>query len=92
VRTPRNSSLSRSISEKHELRDGWRYLIGSRAQLQPVWTAYGIGAFESAMGSGVDHNDAIFVIDRQGRERELVHSDIEVSTLVRDLRLLMDER
>jgi protein SCO1/2 len=82
----------RAFSDKHGLREGWRYLIGSRAQLQPVWTAYGIGAFESAMGSGVDHNDAIFVIDRQGRERELVHSDIEVSTLVRDLRLLSEER
>ena len=82
----------RAFSEKHELRDGWRYLIGSRSQLQVVWSEYGVGAFASATGSAVDHNDAIFLIDPQGRERELVHSDITVATLVADVRALLDER
>ncbi len=82
----------RAFSEKHELRKGWRYLIGTRPQLQMVWTAYGVGAFMSATGSGVDHNDAIFLIDPGGRERELVHSDITVATLASDVRALRTER
>lgn len=82
----------RAFSEKYELSAGWRYLIGTRAQLQTVWALYGVGAFGRSMDSAVDHNDAIFVIDRQGRERELVHSDITVADLVKDIRALADER
>jgi len=82
----------RAFSAQHELSAGWRYLIGTRAQLQTVWAAYGVGAFAAPTGSKVDHNDAIFVIDRQGRERELVHSDIAVADLVKDLRSLVEER
>jgi hypothetical protein len=37
----------------------------------------------------VDHNDAIFVIDPRGRERELVHSDLVLKDFVADLRALM---
>jgi cytochrome oxidase Cu insertion factor (SCO1/SenC/PrrC family) len=82
----------RAFSESHELGAGWHYLIGTRGQLQVVWAAYGVGAFASATGMGVDHNDAIFVIDRQGRERELVHSDIALGDLVKDLRAMSEER
>jgi protein SCO1/2 len=82
----------RAFSEKHDLSAGWRYLIGTRSQLQAVWALYGVGAFGRSMDSAVDHNDAIFVIDRQGRERELVHSDIAVGDLVKDLRAVSGER
>jgi protein SCO1/2 len=82
----------RAFSESHELGAGWRYLIGSRPQLQVVWAAYGVGAFASPDGAGVMHNDAIFVIDRQGRERELVHSDIALGDFAKDLRALAAER
>ena len=57
-----------------------------------MWAKYGVGAFSSATDSSVAHNDAIFVIDPKGRERELVHSDIAVSSLVSDVRVLMNER
>ena len=70
---------SRTFSAAHELSSSWHYLIGSRAQLAPVWSSYGVGAFSSATGHGVDHNDAIYVLDPKGRERELVHSDITVT-------------
>lgn len=79
----------RTFSAAHELSSNWHYLIGSRAQLAPVWSSYGVGAFSSATGHGVDHNDAIYVLDPKGRERELVHSDITVTDLVSDLRALL---
>jgi protein SCO1/2 len=82
----------RAFSEKHDLSAGWRYLIGTRSQLEAVWALYGVGAFGRSMDGVVDHNDAIYVIDRQGRERELVHSDIAVADLVKDLRALSEER
>ena len=82
----------RAFSDRHELREGWRYLIGTRAQLQVVWAKYGVGAFSSATDSSVAHNDAIFVIDRKGRERELIHSDVKLGDLVADLRALAGEK
>lgn len=82
----------RAFSATHDLATNWHYLIGPRAQLEPVWKAYGVGAFASPMaGHGVDHNDAIYVLDANGRERELVHSDIAVSDLVNDLRSLLKQ-
>ncbi len=79
----------RAFSATHELSANWHYLIGTRAQLAPVWSSYGVGAFSSATGHAIDHNDAIYMLDPSGRERELVHSDITVTDLVSDLRTLL---
>lgn len=80
----------RTFSAAHDLSTNWHYLIGARAQLAPVWSAYGIGAFNdtSTMGS-VIHNDAIYVLDTKGREREIVHSDVALKDLVADVRALL---
>ena len=82
----------RSFSDAHDLSAGWHYLIGPRAQLQTVWSSYGVGSFADPSGMGVAHNDAIFVIDRKGRERELIHSDVKLGDLVADLRALAGEK
>ena len=82
----------RAFSAAHDLKDSWRYLIGPRSALATVWSAYGVGAFPAPTGTGVDHNDAIYLIDAQGREREILHSDIALKDLVADVRVLMQER
>ena len=82
----------RSFSDAHDLGAGWHYLIGPRAQLQAVWASYGVGSFADPSGMGVAHNDAIFVIDRKGRERELIHSDVRLADLVSDLHALTNEK
>lgn len=79
----------RAFSAAHDLTANWHYLIGGRAQLAAVWSAYGVGAFAAPTGGGVDHNDAIYLIDPQGRERALVHSDVALGDLVSDLRVLL---
>lgn len=82
----------KTFSNAHDLKQNWRYLVGSRAALSAVWSAYGVGAFATPTGAAVDHNDAIYIIDAKGREREIVHSDIALDDLVRDLRLVLNER
>lgn len=82
-------SAVKAFSLAHDLRDNWRYLIGPRSALQPVWSAYGVGAFAAPTGSGVDHNDAIYLIDAAGHEREIVHSDIALRDLVADIRAVL---
>jgi protein SCO1/2 len=75
------------FSAAHGLRTNWYYLIGTRAQLAPVWAAYGIGV--QAGSATVAHNDAIYLIDRRGRERVLLHSDNLPAELVSDLRVVL---
>lgn len=66
-----------------------RYLIGDRAALAQVWSRYGI--FVDPQGRIVAHTDAIYLIDKQGRQRSLLHSDFDVQLLARDLRTLAAE-
>jgi len=82
----------RDFSASHDLKDNWRYLIGPRAALEKVWSLYGVGSFMDPMPPFVDHNDAVFVIDARGRERELVHSDLVLKDFVADIRVLLQER
>ncbi|MEX2045527.1 MAG: SCO family protein [Chloroflexota bacterium] len=81
----------REFSERHELRDRWHYLIGPRAQLEAVWSLYGIGSFASSGARAVEHNDAIYLIDSRGRERALLHSSDPPNWLLDDLRVLVAE-
>jgi protein SCO1/2 len=78
----------RAFSDARDLKD-WRYLIGPRATLQAVWASYGVGAFDQS--GTVSHNDAIYVIDAKGRERELLHSDVALADLVADLRAVLKD-
>jgi protein SCO1/2 len=75
------------FSAAHELASNWHYLVGGRAQLAPVWAAYGIGV--QAGSTTVTHNDAVYLIDARGRERVLLHSDDLARDLVNDLRALL---
>jgi len=81
-----------AFSAAHDLSTNWSYLIGPRAQLQPVWSLYGVGAFDGPTGMSVDHNDAIYILDAAGKEREIVHSDVALKDFVADLRALLAER
>ena len=75
------------FSAAHGLVSNWHYLVGGRAQLSPVWAAYGIGV--QAGSSTVTHNDAVYLIDRNGRERVLLHSEDLARDLTNDLRALL---
>jgi cytochrome oxidase Cu insertion factor (SCO1/SenC/PrrC family) len=75
------------FSSAHGLAANWYYLVGGRAQLAPVWSAYGIGV--QAGSSTVTHNDAVYLIDTRGRERVLLHSEDLAKDLTNDLRALL---
>jgi protein SCO1/2 len=82
----------KAFSAAHALSENWRYLIGPRAALAAVWSSYGVGAFAAPTGTGVNHNDAIYLIDPQGHEREIVHSDLALTDFIADVRLLLRAR
>lgn len=74
----------------HGMSGSLRYLVGDAASLAAVWQRYGIASLPQE-DDLVGHTDATFLIDRQGRERALLRSDLDVEILVRDLRALIRE-
>ena len=58
-----------SYSQLHGMLGAWDFLTGSLPALRRVWRAYGVQA--AVEGGQIAHTPALFVIDPQGREREL---------------------
>lgn len=72
-------------------------MSGEQADVERAWAAYGIGreegtgAHEPGETAGdVSHTDALFLVDAEGRERELVRRDVTVRALAADLRALLE--
>jgi len=80
----------RSFTADHRLAANWHYLLGERSYLEAIWAMYGVGSFSNGTAV-VSHNDAIYLIDVQGRERLLVHASPSVDDLAADLRALVRE-
>jgi len=79
-----------AFARDHGLTRNFAFLVGGAAQLQAVWTAYGIRIEPDP--TFVGHSDAIYLVDKRGRARVLTHSDIRPQDLVTDLKLLAAER
>jgi protein SCO1/2 len=74
-------------AKKWHLPAGFEWLLGTHAQLAPVWRAYGIAVRPTKDGD-VEHSDAFYVIDRHGDERAGFLSPFIPGLLTRDLRRL----
>jgi protein SCO1 len=68
----------------------FHYLIGSQAQLAPVWKGFHIGV-EAGAKDVVGHSSAEFLIDPSGHERVLYGKDVQPEWIVSDLKTLMKE-
>jgi protein SCO1/2 len=91
-------AAARAFTDRHRLTGrNWHYLTGSAEQLAPVWAAYGVARLPrpgsaAAGASAVDtlgHTDALYLIDRDGRQRSLLRSDFDPDELARALRTLL---
>jgi cytochrome c biogenesis protein CcmG/thiol:disulfide interchange protein DsbE len=62
-----------NYTELHGLAGRWHFLTGSVPQLERVWTAYHVNekALEQAGSNDIEHIAATYVIDRQGRLRDV---------------------
>jgi protein SCO1 len=98
-----DAAAAQAFVEKHRLAGRLRFLLGTLAELQPVWSAYYMyvapapsddpaeRAAASYAARTATHTDALFVIDRQGRERTLLRSDFEPEALASTLKRLLSE-
>jgi protein SCO1/2 len=99
-----DAAAAQAFSAQHGLTGRWHFLLGSRAELTPVWAAYGVYAAppppsadpaERAAAAyaarAAVHTDAVYVLDKQGRQRTFLRSDFEPAALTRTLRQLIAE-
>lgn len=70
----------------------WHYLIGTEAELAPVWQGYYIGRLPPAVGQTPEellgHTEALFLIDARGQRRSLLRGDFDPAELAKALRAL----
>lgn len=63
-------------------------LHGRPGELRPVYQAYGVAVQPSS--SDIGHTDSIFLIDRNGRLRELLDPQSPLNSIAADLRAIVD--
>ncbi|MBV8822381.1 MAG: SCO family protein [Ktedonobacteraceae bacterium] len=84
-----NISAALSFSKTHRMTEYWHFLVGTQASLSPVWTAYSVYAQQEQQT--VNHTLALFVIDKQGKERILLDDSFTPTQLTDNLRILLKE-
>ena len=77
------------FTHDHNMQNYWHYLIGTEAQLAPVWSAYSV--FAQQQQTTVNHSFAVYVIDKQGNSRAFIGQDFKPDDLASYLETLMHE-
>jgi protein SCO1/2 len=67
------------------------YLLGTPAQLAPIWQAYAMQTFLQPDGV-VIHTTGVYVLDGQGRERVFLPEGFDPKVLSHDLHVLLHEQ
>lgn len=89
---PRGDSVASALnfSQVHHMVDDWHFLVGTHAELAPIWTKYAIDAQPAAATVSM-HTAVLYVIDKQGHERALLDQDFTTAQLTGDLKTLLGE-
>lgn len=85
------AATAQNFSKVHKLGDYFYYLLGTHDELAPVWTSYSVDAQAATSSGVVNHSSAIYVLDKQGRERVLLDNGFSSSQLAADLKILLGE-
>ena len=94
----------RTFDVEHQLQqNNWHYLLGSVAQLTPVWKSYFVGT-DAAQAPGspatkvsaptpqlVGHTAIVYLIDRQGKLREALDANFTPQDFLHDVRVLAQQ-
>jgi protein SCO1 len=82
---------AQNFSRVHKLGNYFHFLLGAQDQLAPVWASYSVDAQAATSTNVVSHSSAIYVIDKDGRERVLFDSSFDPNQLSADLKTLLGE-
>jgi len=80
--------LAKRFLAVRQLQGRMHFLLGTRAELAPIWVAYGI----RPQGNGYEHSSHVVLLDREGRQRVGFPSDrLTPEGLAHDIRRLEAE-
>jgi protein SCO1 len=79
----------RHFIRSHRLAPEFHYLIGSKAQLEPIWRAYGVTPVKRGKGD-LDHTLYTVLADGSGKARVLYDATATPTDVAHDLRLLLE--
>ena len=78
----------RAYARRHHLLPQFRYLIGTKQELEGVWKEYGVAAV-ARDPELVDHTALTLVVDREGLGRVLFDASVQARDVTHDVRLLL---
>jgi protein SCO1 len=81
----------RRFVRTHRLVPQFRYLTGTRAQLAPVWRAYGIAVQPRGSSVVVPHSSWELLVTPSGEGKLLYDAQVQAGEVASDLQTLMDE-
>ena len=85
------ATTAQNFAKVHKLGAYFYYLLGTHNELAPVWASYSVDAQAATSAGTVSHSSAIYVIDKQGRERVLLDNGFLPDQLATDLKILLGE-
>jgi protein SCO1/2 len=77
----------RAYVAAHRLLPQFHYLIGSQADLKPIWKAYNV--LVERQGDQVLHTTFVLLIDRAGKPKLFYTPQVQAATLLHDLKRLV---
>jgi cytochrome oxidase Cu insertion factor (SCO1/SenC/PrrC family) len=69
----------------------WHWLMGTHAQLAPIWSEYHI-AVSPPVNGDIGHTEAVYLVDRRGYERSAYLYPFLSRSVTHDLRVLAAQR
>ncbi len=84
----------RQYLDAQNLSEEITFLTGERAALEKVWSAYHIlvsRAQQKQSAYSIVHNDVVYLVDKAGRLRALMHADFAPADLLKNLERLIAE-
>ena len=79
----------RHFIRSHRLAPEFHYLIGSQAQLEPIWHVYGVTPVKRGKGD-LDHTLYTVLADGSGKARVLYDATATPTDVAHDLKLLLE--
>lgn len=86
-------AVVRDFLKRHNLSGQIRYVIGARAQLEPIWEAWAVAARENFDNPAlVEHSGVVWMLDKQGnRAVYFPVSAVNGPDMAHDIRVLLDQ-
>lgn len=82
-----DQAAAQKFTQEHNMQNYWHFLIGTNAQLSPVWSSYSVYAQQQQMS--VNHSFAVYIIDKQGNERSFIGQDFKPDDLATYMQSLL---